>query len=532
MINMLLRRALLRRTANNNSTRALCSEASAETGRRRRRRRRKKRGRDACVLVKVSAAPGGAHTELHWGDAHVSTFHNSWLRDHCQCQACLDPATMQRSFDSLQLGPLTASYAETGGGAVRGSSRTALLSGAWEASAGSPPPPPNSKHKAPAAAVLELEMNTDDGSSQHSLQFSVPWLRENCYSAGARSERAAAAASSSSSSSSSSWDPRGLSAMAVANGDACAHGVDVSDAGGLIPSTHFDALALDPLRLRRQLHTYGIAFITDPGTKSLRLGHDGNLMNGADDAVHDPTADSRHKQLVERTVRSYLGFPRETIWGTTWDTAVVEPGDKDDDRVRDTAYTNVALRNHVDCTYLRDPPQLQVFLCSAESDDAAGGVSTFQDGFRVADELFKVSPEAFWFFATTKLGFQCTHDGVDTLSYAPVFELDTAFEAHFVGGQGGGSPHVRPPLRRFRYNNDDRAVINHLPAQSVDAFYRHLPLLLELLRRKDLTLRKRLRQGDWVIVDNHRVLHGRTAFSGSGRKFVGCYAEMDEASFV
>ena len=175
---------------------------------------------------------------------------------------------------------------------------------------------------------------------------------------------------------------------------------------------------------------------------------------------------------------------------------------------------------------------MQVFLCAEESDDLKGGASTFQDGFRIADEIFKQSPDAFWFFAQTKLGFQCKHEGVDTLSYGSIFELDAAFEARFLSDtENMKTQSVRPPLRRFRYNNDDLAVLSHLPAESVDEFYHHLPLLLEMLQRDDLILQKRLRKGQWVIVNNHRVLHGRTAFSGSRRCLVGCYAEMAEASF-
>eukprot|EP00946_MAST-07B_sp_MAST-7B-sp1_P005247 g5247.t1 len=462
-------------------------------------------------LLRVNQAPGAdSKTELHWSDGHLSTFHNSWLRDHCQCPECLDPATMQRSFDSLELDPSTASLSlppesspNEDGVTVRGSSRTNTLKTA-------------SDTLGAASTVLELEMKTDDDKYKHNLKFSVQWLRENCYSSDARSERAMAVAATRKDDAA-SWDPEGLSAMAMSCGDACPRGVNFSDTGGPIPSTCFDELDQDPLRLRRQLQRYGIAFIADPDTKSL---HDASMSTDGD----------WYNQLVDHTVRSYVGFPRETLWGTFWDTAVVET--EDGDQPRDTAYTNVALRNHVDCTYLRDPPQLQVFLCAAEAEGATGGESTFQDGFRVADEMFKISPEAFWFFATTKLGFQCTHDGVGTLSYAPVFELDPAFETHFVEGGKVRNEHTRPPLQRFRYNNDDRAVINHLSAESVDEFYRHLPLLLSLLRREDLTLRKRLSKGDWVIVNNHRVLHGRTAFSGTGRKFVGCYAEMAEASFI
>lgn len=46
------------------------------------------------------------------------------------------------------------------------------------------------------------------------------------------------------------------------------------------------------------------------------------------------------KSTVEAFVRNFLGFPRETIWGTMWDTA---GDDMPEDSPPDTAYTSLAL---------------------------------------------------------------------------------------------------------------------------------------------------------------------------------------------
>ena len=60
----------------------------------------------------------------------------------------------------------------------------------------------------------------------------------------------------------------------------------------------------------------------------------------------------------------------------------------------------------------------------------------------------------------------------------------------------------------------------------VEEFYEHIPLLLELLRDDHFVLRTRLKKGTMAIVNNHRVLHGRDSFLGTGRNLVGCYAEL------
>ena len=46
---------------------------------------------------------GETHTQVLWNDGHVSTFNNTWLRDHCQCSQCVHPHSHQRTFDSLDV---------------------------------------------------------------------------------------------------------------------------------------------------------------------------------------------------------------------------------------------------------------------------------------------------------------------------------------------------------------------------------------------------------------------------------------------
>jgi [2-(trimethylamino)ethyl]phosphonate dioxygenase len=49
-----------------------------------------------------------------------------------------------------------------------------------------------------------------------------------------------------------------------------------------------------------------------------------------------------------------------------------------------------------------------------------------------------------------------------------------------------------------------------------------------LLQAPQYVIEFKLEAGDLFIVDNLRVLHGRTGFSGEGsRHLQGCYADMD-----
>lgn len=80
-----------------------------------------------------------------------------------------------------------------------------------------------------------------------------------------------------------------------------------------------------------------------------------------------------------------------------------------------------------------------------------------------------------------------------------------------------------------RYNNDDRAPLTTLDAATVLEFYTHLPELLRVLRDESAILQVPLAPGDMVILNNHRVMHGREGFDDFGKRCIaGCYAEMDE----
>jgi trimethyllysine dioxygenase len=89
-----------------------------------------------------------------------------------------------------------------------------------------------------------------------------------------------------------------------------------------------------------------------------------------------PTTPKGTGDAIER-----IGFVRRTMYSDgVWDTAVRPTAQDDDTKAKkvmeevksrvtdqystgvvDTAYTNLELYPHTDCTYYRDPPALQVF---------------------------------------------------------------------------------------------------------------------------------------------------------------------------
>jgi len=207
------------------------------------------------------------------------------------------------------------------------------------------------------------------------------------------------------------------------------------------------------------------------------------------------------------TLARRIGYVQRTIWGDGWDTTP-KPGAE----IKDTAYSNIGLHPHTDCCYLSSPCELQTFNCTQTSDDAEGGATWCVDGFSVAEHMRREHPDAFSFFCNVPLKFQCVFEGTAVLNTSPVFVTDD------FGN-----------VTRFVYNNDDRAVLDHLDEVTVEKFYEYLPILLGLLRSRDprWTIERRLQQGEMLIVRNARVLHGRREFKGTGRTLVGCYIDRD-----
>jgi trimethyllysine dioxygenase len=207
-------------------------------------------------------------------------------------------------------------------------------------------------------------------------------------------------------------------------------------------------------------------------------------------------ADARSTQaLAER-----VGYVRETIFGGFWEfTADLEKAD--------TAYTNLELRPHTDGTYSHDAPGLQMLHCLEF--DGEGGESTMVDGFRIADELRRRSPEQFALLASVAIPGQYIGDGSHLMSARPVFRHDHTGE-----------------LVQVSFNNADRAPFL-LPHDEMLAVYEALQAFDLIANDLAFQWRHVLRPGEALLFDNWRVLHGRTAYTGL-RRLCGAYLNHED----
>lgn len=227
------------------------------------------------------------------------------------------------------------------------------------------------------------------------------------------------------------------------------------------------------------------------------------LSNLCEYGVHLVKQMPNTSQLTEQFIRTNFGPPRETLYGGMWDTAPRK------ENVNDTAYTFDALDPHTDCCYLIDSPGLQCFNCVAQ-DQQGGGYTRLVDSEYVLQQLKHTHHDTFVYFATKKFTFHHTEPGLEALHYAPVIDVQ--------GGSDG-------EIVQFRYNEYDLHKLPLEDENDVDLFYKHNRVLIAALKANEMRIK--LEVGDMLVLDNHRVLHGRTAFTGY-RNLIGCYVGVDD----
>jgi alpha-ketoglutarate-dependent taurine dioxygenase len=173
------------------------------------------------------------------------------------------------------------------------------------------------------------------------------------------------------------------------------------------------------------------------------------------------------------------------------------------------AYSDLGLGLHTDNPY-RDPvPGFQALHMLLAAPD--GGESVFADGFALSNQLRTLDPQAFDILTRTPVPFHYRSKDAELYAERPLIQLSARGEVDAV-----------------HYNNRSIAPLRIEPRAAAD-FYRAYRRFAELLREPGHQLKFALRDGDLVLFDNQRILHGRSAFSSTGhaRHLRGCYLTRD-----
>ena len=208
----------------------------------------------------------------------------------------------------------------------------------------------------------------------------------------------------------------------------------------------------------------------------------------------------KDQQVLE--VARLAGFIYETNYGRIFDV-------RSEPSPNNLANTDWKLGLHTDNPY-RDPvPGFQILHCLQASPD--GGESVFADGFALAERLKKQDWAAFLILASTPVRFRFQDVTTDLSAERPLLQLN-----------------LRGELVAVHFNNRSIAPLGLSPDR-MSSFYLAYRELAKLIQSPDFEFRIKLQNGDAVMFDNHRILHGRTAFNADRcpRHLQGCYVNRD-----
>jgi len=170
--------------------------------------------------------------------------------------------------------------------------------------------------------------------------------------------------------------------------------------------------------------------------------------------------------------------------------------------------TNQVLVPHTDNVFSDPPPPVQSIHCIVN--EAEGGDSTLVDGFKVAEVLRNKYPEQFKLLSSLTLTFRNIIDGNPLSHEAPVIQLNLHGE-----------------VTQIRYSNHS-VLPFQIPANLMEAYYEAYINFTNMLNSDEFQIHFRLAPGDFNMIDNFRLLHGRTAFSKNGNRHLRlCFLGRD-----
>ena len=175
----------------------------------------------------------------------------------------------------------------------------------------------------------------------------------------------------------------------------------------------------------------------------------------------------------------------------------------------DLAYTSLPLAPHTDNPYRKPVPCIQLLHCI--ENEVGGGLSTLVDGLAVTEELKKEHPSFFQILTEIKVRFQFVDDNVVLEDWAERIQLDE---------------NKRLKQVRFSPRLD---FVPLMDKEKLELYYAARNKISEMYNSEKFRIEFKLKPGDLLMMDNYRLLHGRTEYNANeGNRFLqGCYIDYD-----
>lgn len=193
--------------------------------------------------------------------------------------------------------------------------------------------------------------------------------------------------------------------------------------------------------------------------------------------------------LIDLFVRQGLSII-ETHFGRIEDLRTDNTTNRNTDQL---GYTDSAIQLHTDQPFLDRPPRYQLLHCLRPAE--VGGDTRVVDALAAARHLADVDRPAFDLLRTVPVTFHRKQRDFERVLVSPILDFDA------------------PGGFRIRYSYFTLAPYQR-PFAEMEAWYRASNRFARLVRDSRHQYRFRLEAGDFLVYDNWRMLHARTAFSG------------------
>jgi alpha-ketoglutarate-dependent taurine dioxygenase len=180
----------------------------------------------------------------------------------------------------------------------------------------------------------------------------------------------------------------------------------------------------------------------------------------------------------------------ETHFGRVEDLRTDNSTNKNTDQL---GYTDAAIELHTDQPFLDDPPRFQVLQSIRAAD--WGGDNYLVDAFAAARYLGSRERRDEALLRSVAVRFDRKQRDFQRLVEAPIF-----------------SERASGPIVRYSYFT---MAPHRLPFDEMEAFYRAYDRFARIVRDPRHQYRFSLKPGDFLVYDNHRMLHARTSFAGA-----------------
>lgn len=253
------------------------------------------------------------------------------------------------------------------------------------------------------------------------------------------------------------------------------------------------------------LQRYGLTFVS-------------NIDKGDHDAV---------KKICER-----IGPIRSTFYGETFDVK------NSTHTTSNIAYSNLALPFHQDLLYLENVPGFQL-LHSIHNpyEEGDAGTSLFVDAFHAARFVREQDAEGYEAMQHVPVNYHYMKDGYRFYQSRPMVEHYDINESNTMMSNYESliknvmySPPFQSEFTTGIYEKSPETQTS--PGKLTERFlfrdFTHaLGIFDSHINQPENQFKLKLPENTCVIFNNRRILHARTAFTGSSRWFRGCYLDRD-----